>query len=106
MTDEQLATFKARIDSDYRDWDTVVAVAIAAGDARILLAEVHVLRKQVGDARRSLIECADELETALRANYEGMLDYPHNREKLERDLEPVYRARAALARADSQDTPS
>lgn len=42
-------------------------------------------------------ECADDLESVLRARYEGTLDYPSQRQRFERDMEPVLALRAALA---------
>jgi hypothetical protein len=42
-------------------------------------------------------ECADDLESVLRARYEGTLDYPSQAQRFERDMEPVRALRAALA---------
>lgn len=64
--------------------------------------DVSALILHTLDLLDALVECADGLEAAMRENYRDMLDYPHNRAKLERDLEPVSRARAAIAKALGQ----
>jgi len=47
----------------------------------------------------ALIECADDLEQEVRERHPPyMAGYPEQHRKLARDLEPVVKARAALAR--------
>jgi hypothetical protein len=47
-------------------------------------------------------ECADDLESVLRARYEGTLDYPSQAQRFERDMEPVRALRAALAALEAK----
>ena len=44
----------------------------------------------------ALKECADDLEASVNAEYHGTLDYPSQRRKWERDLQPVAAARKLL----------
>lgn len=46
-----------------------------------------------------IIELAADLENEIRARYDGMLDYPHNRAKMDRDMGPIAAALAALRAA-------
>ena len=46
--------------------------------------------------RAALKECADDLEASVNAEYHGTLDYPSQRRKWERDLQPVAAARKLL----------
>lgn len=55
------------------------------------------LRSEVERLRGLLAACADDLEAELKATYGGMQDgYPDISRKFKRDMEPVYKARAAL----------
>ena len=51
------------------------------------------------DLLEALRACADDLEASVNAEYVGTLDYPSQARKHERDLEPVRKARAAIAKA-------
>ena len=46
--------------------------------------------------REALRNCADDLESELKARYAGTLDYPSMKARYDRDMEPVVEARAAL----------
>lgn len=51
------------------------------------------------DLYEALQECADSLADDLKAQYAGKLAYPSERRRYERDMAPVNKARAALAKA-------
>lgn len=51
----------------------------------------------MADIISTLRECADDLENEIKHTYDGLLDYPHNQVKFERDMEVVTHARAAIA---------
>jgi hypothetical protein len=88
----RLAAERARADERERESAALLAEMSA------LRAELEAVKGRERAMREALTECANELETAIRANYDGILDYPHNQAKLERDLEPVTRARDVLAK--------
>jgi len=50
----------------------------------------------------ALKECADGLAEYVEAYYEKTKEYPSERRRYERDIEPVLKARAALAKATGQ----
>lgn len=54
------------------------------------------LSAEIERLRAALTECADDLEASVKAEYQGTLDYPSQRRKFERDMEPVRKARALL----------
>ncbi len=45
-----------------------------------------------------LQECADELAAEVEYHYKGTKDYPSEQRRYERDMGPVVKARAALAK--------
>jgi hypothetical protein len=47
----------------------------------------------------TLVECADDLEAEVAARYNGIRHYPTMAADEKRDMEPVAKARATLARA-------
>jgi predicted nucleic acid-binding Zn-ribbon protein len=55
------------------------------------------LNNRLAIAEAALKECADDLEAELQSSYQHMHDYPSQMAKFERDMAPVYRARAALS---------
>ena len=50
----------------------------------------------VEQLRSALRACADDLEASVNAEYRGTLDYPSQKRKYDRDMEPVNRARNLL----------
>jgi|HubBroStandDraft_4_1064222.scaffolds.fasta_scaffold94879_3 hypothetical protein len=54
------------------------------------------LEAQIRELKDALIECANDLEASVKAEYEGTLDYPSQYRKFERDMEPVVKARRLL----------
>lgn len=58
--------------------------------------QVEAGAKEIERLREALKECADDLESLVKAEYAPMLDYPDKRRKYKRDLEPVIRARELL----------
>jgi hypothetical protein len=51
----------------------------------------------------ALGECADDLEAFVEDRYSnGYKEYPAGARRYERDMGPVHRARAAIAKANSQ----
>lgn len=54
-------------------------------EKRILFAMVEALQ-----------ECKHDLEAELTARYEGTLDYPVQKRRFSRDMEPVAKAQQAL----------
>ena len=59
-------------------------------------------QRKIERLRAALRACADDLEASVNAEYHGTLDYPSQKRKWERDLEPVKRARELLGSADQQ----
>jgi len=57
---------------------------------------VEHLTAENAKLRTALIDCANDLEASVDAEYRGTLDYPSQRRKYDRDMEPVKRAREAL----------
>ncbi len=53
-------------------------------------------RQQIAHLRAALKECADDLEASVNAEYSGTLDYPFQKRKWERAMEPVIKARALI----------
>ena len=47
--------------------------------------------------RALLAECADDLESWVEGNYAKTKDYPSEKRRYDRDIQPVLNARAALA---------
>jgi len=69
-------------------------------DANLKVVEENKrLTDVAADMVESLEQCAADLEASVNAEYAGTLDYPSQARKHERDLEPVRKARAAIAKA-------
>jgi hypothetical protein len=68
---------------------------------RDLLEAEYEAREQavnsLAEARKVLKECADELAAWVEGHYQLMLNYPSEKRRFERDMEPVRRARAFLS---------
>lgn len=65
-------------------------------------AEIKKLRAENARLRALVKDLADDLESELKAHYDGTLQYPGERRRFERDMDSVYRARAALAAKDTK----
>jgi hypothetical protein len=70
--------------------------------------EIHELCERVvqliaerDEARAALKDCADDLESELGVRYHGTLGYPSEIRRFERDIVPVIKARAVLAKGPS-----
>jgi hypothetical protein len=70
----------------FRHWDWCYIAPVAPPD---------VVRELV----EALVECADDLEAEVAARYNGIRHYPTMAADEKRDMEPVAKARATLARA-------
>ena len=44
-----------------------------------------------------LMDLADDLEASVNGEYQGTLDYPSQKRRYDRDMQPVQRARKFLA---------
>jgi hypothetical protein len=65
--------------------------------------EIRRLWAENEKLRVALLDCATDLQASVTHEYAGTLDYPVMLRKYERDMEPVYRARALLG--DQQTSP-
>jgi hypothetical protein len=52
--------------------------------------------EEIKQLRALLAECADDLNVWVETHYENSLQYPGERRRRDRDMEPVRRARALL----------
>jgi hypothetical protein len=67
-------------------------------DAQGFLDDCHKLAGQVTELVATLRTCSDDLEGELRARYNHPYIHPSLKRKFERDMAPVYEARALLHR--------
>lgn len=75
------------------------AMADAVQNYKATEAELATLRAENARLREALEECADDLEAEVNDRYppSQMAAYPDQQRKRERDMQPVVKARAALA---------
>lgn len=68
-----------------------------ARNVREKIAEIAALKAENDRLRELLRECSDELEAEVNAHYGGTQhDYPSEKRRYDRDMDPVIRARSAL----------
>ena len=63
-----------------------------------MVKEINRLRAENAELREVLNECADDLQTELQYRYGYPSIHPAMQRKFDRDMAPVERARAILAR--------
>lgn len=69
------------------------------GHGYVPAARIEALAARVAKLEELLKECADDLSDSVEHYYEKTKDYPSEKRRYERDIEPVIKARAALGEA-------
>ena len=74
-------------------------LGLMADDKRnyhIVVIENTPAHREIERLRAALRECANDLECELNGRYDQTLDYPSQRAKFDRDMQPVLAARKLL----------